>query len=707
MWIHFFAITRSGLIALVLVTLLNFTATASALPFKTTEDHKSATQSVNTFIPASMVDGRVLFDVRQEMIGRPFLIWKRYPATPLASLDHQIAQWELRGSRVVLVALATYKGSSLPMERAGGRHEIGDYNVVSTTIEFTRSIDVTKLFSEGDLVRWDLSDSQQGSRPIEIGSVRSYVDNTVVYASRDVTGKSQGNDQVVWNFLRLADKPMSARELDRRMGFDFLARKFPKELNYVSGPRAINRWRLSDGDVSKQGVTVDRPIHIYVDPRTPKAWRPWVIEGIEAWQPAFEAAGFKNAIVAVDPDDDPNFSFDDVRVSAICWPTKEAILRKMGSCGWRVHDPRTGEALQYQIGGPSNSVEMLRRYAVTMAAVDKRITGQDEVGSLDDVLGGLIRRVTSHESGHILGLRDGNFGKYAYSVEQVRSSEWIERMGFTPSVMNYTRFNFVAQPEDNLAEKYLMQDIGPADVHSILWGYSIPDLDPFDSDILSKIELTGDAQVDKRMLSFTEPSNPNGNPATTLEAVEVTDPLAAAELGLRNLNASMRLIAKADLTSRDKGIQSQIGHRQLFLAAVEQWQYIVQPVASLIGATVVLPGSEASLDAEIAIPESQQRAAMRFVCNQILSDEPYRLLRNDLMTRAGVSEEELEQALTFRQTTVLLDIFQPKRLTDLTRLELAALSGQDGYGILEIFGELRQCPIDERIRHDLKKRLEQ
>lgn len=241
----------------------------------------------------------------------------------------------------------------------------------------------------------------------------------------------------------------------------------------------ITRWRLEpkpeDMDKFRRGELVEpkKPIVYYIDPATPEKWVPYLIEGVNDWQKAFEKAGFKNAIMAKrapSKQEDSTWSLEDARYSAIVYKPSDIP----NASGPHVHDPRSGEILESHINWYHNVMRLLRDWYLIQASPSDPKARNAKFD--DELMGQLIRFVSSHEVGHTLGLPHNMGSSYSVPVEKLRDKAWVEANGHTPSIMDYARFNYVAQPEDNIAEAGLFPRIGEYDIWSIEWGYKpVPD----------------------------------------------------------------------------------------------------------------------------------------------------------------------------------------------------------------------------------------
>jgi hypothetical protein len=304
---------------------------------------------------------------------------------------------------------------------------------------------------------------------IELRHVKTY------FAGNSPSASADGSISVMMSnsMILLPEEPMQRRMFDRRVGWfargttDYgLPNQQSKTVRY------LDRWRLEvkDEDVEKfkRGELVEpkEPIVYYVDRATPEKWRQAIKDGIEDWQVAFERAGFKNAIIAADPpspEEDPDWSPEDVRYSVVRYLASPIP----NANGPHVSDPRSGEILESDINWYHNVMTLLRRWFFVQTAA---INPQAQSPEFDDeVMSRLIRFVSSHEVGHTLGLPHNFASSVAYPVDSLRSASFTQKMGTAPSIMDYARFNYIAQPEDKGVA--LMPEVGEYDKYAIAWGY--------------------------------------------------------------------------------------------------------------------------------------------------------------------------------------------------------------------------------------------
>ncbi len=340
--------------------------------------------------------------------------------------------------------------------------------------------------------------------------------------------------------------PMQPRYFDDRVGYFTTQTITDYDLNPqgVDRYRFIARYRLEpkDEDVEKykRGELVEpkKQIVYYIDPTTPKKWIPYLIAGVNDWQVAFEKAGFKNAIVGkVAPtyEEDSTFSLEDARHSAIVYKASDIP----NASGPNIHDPRSGEIIESHVNWYHNVMSLLRNwYMVQTAAVDPAARKME----FDDkLMGELIRFVSSHEIGHTLGLRH-NFGSSStVPVENLRNKAWVEANGHTPSIMDYARFNYVAQPEDNISQIGLFPRIGDYDKWAIEWGYRwFPEAKTADDEVSIINKWTIKNLEGNKRLWWGDGESNRGDPRSQTEDLG-DNAMKASSYGIKNLQ---RIIVK-------------------------------------------------------------------------------------------------------------------------------------------------------------------
>lgn len=358
------------------------------------------------------------------------------------------------------------------------------------------------------------------------------------------------------SMLLLPEKPMTPRIADKRVGFftdDYVL--FGDDQQKVENKEFAVRWRLEpkDEDVEKwkRGELVEpkKPIIYYIDPATPKVWRKHLILGINDWQKAFEKAGFKNAIMGKEwPENDTTMSLEDARYSVVRYfasPTENAY-------GPNVHDPRSGEILESHIGWYHNVMKLVHDwYMIQTAATDPRAR---KMKFDDELMGDLIRFVSSHEVGHTLGLRHNMGSSSKTPVEKLRDKAWVEANGHTASIMDYARFNYVAQPEDNITKDGLYPRIGEYDAWAMRWGYGyIPGATEEEVKKNSNKLVTETLKANPRTWFGTYESGNQSDPRSQSEDLS-DNAVKASDYGIKNLQ---RILANLPEWTKEEGDQNE------------------------------------------------------------------------------------------------------------------------------------------------------
>ncbi len=367
------------------------------------------------------------------------------------------------------------------------------------------------------------------------------------------------------SLLLLPKTAMARRVADKRVGYfteDFV--KYSDDQQQVENKNFAIRWRLEpkEGDYEKwmKGELVEpkKPLIYYIDPATPKQWRKHLILGVNDWQKAFEKAGFKNAIMGKEwPVNDTTMSMEDARFSVIRYFASDIE----NAYGPNVHDPRSGEIMESHIGWYHNVMKLVHDwYMIQTAAVDSRAR---KMKFDDELMGDLIRFVSSHEVGHTLGLRHNMGSSSKTPVEKLRDKNWVEANGHTASIMDYARFNYVAQPEDNITKSGLYPRIGDYDLWAIKWAYGfIPGATDEEQKKASSKMIIDAYKANPRTWFGTYES---GNPADPrAQSEDLSDnAVKASEYGIKNLqrivpNLAQWTYEEADLDENVANIYGQL-----------------------------------------------------------------------------------------------------------------------------------------------------
>ncbi len=434
------------------------------------------------------------------------------------------------------------------------------------------------------------------------------------------------------SMIILPRTPMARRYWDRRVGF------FPDQfIKYSDAQQKVDeetfavRWRLEpkDEDVErwKRGELVEpkKQIIYYIDPATPKQWVPYLIKGINDWQKAFEAAGFKNAIVGKEWPNDPDMSMEDARFSVLRYFASDVE----NAYGPNVHDPRSGEILESHIGWYHNVMKLLHDwYLIQTAAVNPRAR---KMKYDDDLMGELIRFVSSHEVGHTLGLLHNMGSSSRTPVDSLRNKKWVEANGHTASIMDYARFNYVAQPEDNITEIGLFPRIGDYDVWAIKWGYGyIPgnteDELKKNSDQLIRTSI---AQNPRRWFGTYELGNDN-DPRSQREDLS-DNSVKASEYGIKNLKYILNNLQA--WTKEPNEINESLN--EMYGQLVGQYRRYVGHVTTNVGGVYeTFRTAEEGGAIYEPVPKSTQKNAVNFLQSQVF-ETPKWLINKDIWNRVS------------------------------------------------------------------------
>lgn len=480
-----------------------------------------------------------------------------------------------------------------------------------------------------------------------INSIRTYPINTEITTTKTfsynqptptpgqqsrTTSIPAGNEsgvvtvQLNTSLLLLPKVPMQKRYVDQRVGYFADGYNwFSDDQQKVEQKRFITRYRLepkNEEDAAKQraGQLIEpkKQIVYYIDPATPKQWVPYLIAGVNDWNVAFEAAGWKNAIRGAEWPNDSTMSLEDARFSVIRYLASDIA----NAYGPNVHDPRSGEILESHVGWYHNVMTLVHDwYMLQAGAVDPRAR---KMKYDDELMGDLIRFVSSHEVGHTLGLRHNMGASNMTPVEKLRDKAWVEANGHTVSIMDYARFNYVAQPEDNIGKAGLYPRIGDYDKWAIKFGYSTALTKDEDEDHKYWNKVIMETLAKNPRLWFGGEGS-DGDPRAQTEDLG-DNSMKASEYGIKNLKRVLAAIPEwtkeeADMYTNCKRVYEQV---------INQYKRYMGHVARNIGGVFVNYKSvEQEGDVYSAVPKAQQKEALDFLNQYVftkpsfLIDQPY------------------------------------------------------------------------------------
>ena len=498
--------------------------------------------------------------------------------------------------------------------------------------------------------------------------------------------KISGNYTVEVNssFVLLPENKMQARYFDQRVGYFTVGyTDFDLDPQGVKKISLVKRWRLEpkpqDLEKYNNGELVDpaKPIVFYIDPATPKKWIPYLIQGVNDWQKAFEKAGFKNAIIAKVPNSktDPEWSLEDARFSAIVYKPSDVP----NASGPSISDPRTGEILESHINWYHNVMQLLRNWYFVQASPNDPRARKVEFD--DKLMGELIRFVSSHEVGHTLGLRHNYGSSSTVPVEKLRDKKWVEKNGHTPSIMDYARFNYVAQPEDNISDAGIMPRIGDYDDWAIEWGYrrfneyKNPEAE---KEFLNKWVIKN---LKNDRLWFGTETNPF-DPRSQSEQVG-DNAMLASTYGIKNLK---RIIDNLEeWTKKPNEDYDNLG--MMYDQVVTQFKRYAGHVSKYIGGEMETPKMvEQSGAIYEPVSKKEQKEAMLFL-NENIFATPNWLIKKEIFEKTGKAPAE---TISDIQTGVLSRILSPMVLQKMYQMETI---DSNTYTLIELFSDLNTSII--------------
>lgn len=690
------------------------------------------------FLTVHKVDNNYFFEIPDSMLNRDILIVNRISKAPTSRqksrvgypgdiLGSKVIRFENKDNKRILVREYSYRersenkdGMFQSVRNSNTQPIVANFGTEtikkdSLTRNYVINVSVF-LQKENPLFSFD-ADSKEYIGLLNMVGEGTYIDTlkafpknieistTVTYQSKkgmsNVGFLETGSPRIPLTYelnssmVLLPEVPMKARLFDPRVGYFTVGyTDFDSNPQGIEYKKLITRWRLEPKDEAAylRGELVEpkKPIIIYIDPATPKKWVPYLIQGVNDWQVAFEKAGFKNAIYALEaPTDDPSWSLEDARHSAIVYKPSDIP----NASGPHINDPRTGEILETHINWYHNVMSLLRDWYMIQAGTIDEAARKMQLD--DELMGQLIRFVSSHEVGHTLGLRH-NFGSsHTVPVEKLRDKVWVEANGHTPSIMDYARFNYVAQPEDGITRAGIFPRIGIYDKWSIEWGYRwLPQFQtPEDEVAFSNQSIIEKLKTDVRYTFGTE-SDPN-DPRNQSEDLG-DDSMLASLYGIKNL----KRIVPQILTWSYEPNKSYAGAGEIYSGVVSQFNrylgHVTKNVAGIYSNSITVEQTD-----EIArefVPANIQKRAIAFL-NEQLFTTPEWLIDRQLMEKAKILPVNVICSL---QSGVLARLINKNTLDKMSENEI--LNGKKAYTSAQMFNDLKKVIWSNLGQSDIYKR---
>lgn len=672
---------------------------------------KDAKSDIGLFT-VHQIDEDYFYEIPDELFGREMLMVSRISKTADGigfgggKINTQVLRWEKRPTKVLL-RVASYTNiaaDSLPINEAVvnsnfepvlysfdieaiRKDSLGPATVIKVNDLYTKDVNALGLPEE---YRDQYKVSRLDTDRSFVESIRSYPQNIENRHVKTYLAKSPPSNadtgsisiEINNSMILLPEEPMKRRYFDERVGWfarsqiDYgLDAQKSKSVTY------LDRWRLEvkDEDLEKfksgELVVPKKQIVYYVDRATPEKWIPYIKQGIEDWQVAFEAAGFKNAIIAADPpsaEEDPEWSPEDVRYSVVRYLASPIP----NANGPHVSDPRSGEILESDINWYHNVMTLLRNwFFIQTAAINPEARS---VEFKDEIMGRLIRFVSSHEVGHTLGLPHNMGSSVAFPVDSLRSASFTQKYGTAPSIMDYARFNYVAQPGDEGVA--LMPNIGVYDKYSINWGYR-PILDKSaeeEKPILNEWILK---HADDPMYRFGHQQVGDiVDPSSQTEDLG-DDAVKASNYGIANLKRILPNLK--EWTTKEGEDYSNLS--EMYGEVFGQFSRYMGHVSNHIGGVYEYPKT-ADQKGTVYTPVTlkKQRESLNFLHKQLF-ETPYWLIDKEIIANTEYSGiVERMRSLQSRYLETMLSLGKLARL-----VEQETLHGAMAYSLVQFMKDLR------------------
>ena len=659
------------------------------------------------------------YEIPKRQVGKEFL-WNTQIARTIdgagyggQQLSSRVVRWELNGNRVHLryISYNVVADPKAPIAQAVSAANNDTIIMTFPVAAFAKDgdpvVEVTRLFTTDVFemsARQRLGATSMDTSRSYIERISPYPENiealaTVTYTRIAPTLQTAttpipiglgagpmrpGSATVVLHhsMVRLPDTPMMPRAFDERVGYFTVTKiDYGRDEHRAQRVRYITRWRLEKKDPDAALSEPVKPIVYYIDAATPAKWREWLKKGVESWQPAFEAAGFKHAIIskmAPTAEEDPEFSPEDVRYSVIRW-LPSTIENAVGP---HISDPRTGEILNADIQFYHNIMNLQRGWYFTQVGpLDPRAR---TLPLPDDLMGRLLEFVVAHEVGHTLGFQHNMKASAMYPQAKVRDREWVHKMGHTPSIMDYSRFNYVAQPEDGIPVEDLVPGVGPYDIWATKWGYTPIRSARTADDEKAMLDKWSREQDATPWYRFSTSGSAGSDPGELTEAVGDADAIASTALGVKNLQRVARMLMTATTATPGEPYDDL---EELYGRMLGQWTLEMNHVAAIVGG-FNSQQKYVGQDGPIfnPVPRDRQKRAVSFLTENAFVT-PKWMINPEILRR--IEPVGAISRIGNAQARVLTSLLSSARFNRLVEQE--AMQGAASYTPVELLTDVRKA----------------